>query len=251
MSKIFKIAAVGWALSLLSAGQALAVPLFQSTIDATLSLTGVSVAEGTGDADVEVFGETVLIDSDSFADGDASSNHSAALSPAFPTSMTVAPVSVQLNATGESPGIGSADAFGIADSIITMFNNSTTNTVKLDFVLEYSLTALASVEDAFLQYATATTYFSVQNSQASDPVLEFDWVADTETPDTDFSVSDVLSFSIFITPENEASLFILSDVSGFVLSEIERSTSTVPIPSMAGLFTVAAFMGLRRRRKQA
>ncbi len=248
MSKILKFAAIGSAFGVFAVAPAFATPVFQSTVDATLTLTSITVVEGAGDVEADVDGEAIIIDFDFFSEGDASSNVSATASPSAPTSLTAEAMAVQLSATGEAAGIGSADAFAIADGLITIQNNSTTNTIRLDFVLNYALAALAVVDDAIGQYAVAYTNFSLQNSQSEDPIVEFFLEADTDTPDVDFSLADVVMFSIFIGPESFASLTLLSDVFGFVGSDVEAAASAVPLPSMAGLFALAAFFGLRRRR---
>lgn len=250
MSKILRYGAIGSVFSIIAVMPALATPIFQSTVDATLSLTSITITEGSGDIDAAVDGEAIIIDSDSFSDGDANSNIVATASPSVATPLTDEPIVLELSATGEAPGIGSAEAFAIADSLAAFENFSATNTIRLDFVLDYNLTAIAQVDDPVDQYAVAYTNFYLQNSQEQDPIVELYLAADTDTPDTAFSMSDIVIFSVFIGPESFASLSFLSDVYGFVGSDVEPA-STVPLPSMAGLFGLAAFFGLKRRRAKS
>ncbi|MEZ5892459.1 MAG: hypothetical protein R3C58_04845 [Parvularculaceae bacterium] len=250
MRNIFKTGLVGLAFGAIAASPAFAAPMFLASIDATLTLVDISVDDGDPDADVS--GLASLIFADASHTGDADSSHSETLSPFDPTPLSEGPLSISLNANGTAMGIGNADALALADSIVTILNFSEVNTLRLDFLLEYSLTALAAVDDVMAQFATAATNFSVLSSQDFDPIVEFAFLADTQGPDTAFSVSDMLQFSIFVGPQNEASLSILSDVSGFVISDIELEPITdVPVPGVAGLFALAAFAALRRRSAPA
>jgi MYXO-CTERM domain-containing protein len=248
MSKFLKIAAIGCVLSMLSAGQAFAVPVFQSSVDATLSLTGVTVIEGTGDLDVTVDGDALVTDSDSFFDGAAVGDLTATASPPALTPLADAPIEIFLNGTGEVPGIGDAFAFAGAESLIMFNNNSETNAVRLDFMLDYSLTSLAEVDDPDEQSAMSEVYFRLENSQEQDLIADFFFAAVSGTPETAFSISDVLQFSVFLSPTGGSTLTLLSSIFGTAGSNVEPALSDVPIPSMAGLFALAAFLGLRRRR---
>lgn len=250
MRTILKSAAAGWMLCGGVFGQAAAAPMFQSAIEATLSLNAVTVADGTGDLDFLADGEAVVFASDAFFTGDAASAIVALAGPPIATPLIDEPLTVELSATGDAAGVGSSEAFALADGLSVFENNSATNTIRLDFILDYALSAIAQVDDPAQQYAAAYTNFSVQSSQDADPILEFFLAADTDTPDTALNFANILSFSIFIGPQSVASLSLLSDVYGFVGSDVEPAASTVPLPSMAGLFAAAAFFALRGRRRK-
>lgn len=249
MRKLLKIAAAGLLLCGGVSGQAFATPIVQSTIDATLSLSAVTVTDGIGDIDFLADGEAAVFAADAFFTGDAASAIVALAGPPVATPLAGEPLAIELSATGDAPGVGSAEAYALADGLVVLENNSATNTIRLDFVLDYALTAIAQVDDPAQQYAAAYTNFSVQSSQDADPILEYFLAADTDTPDTAFSFADILAFSIFIGPQSAATLSLLSDVYGFVGSDVEPAASAVPLPSMAGLFGAAAFLTLRGRRR--
>ena len=250
MSIFSKSAAIGLVLSAIVATPSLAAPIYSASIDASLSLSSATISDGSGGLDVEIVGESLLLDSGAFSDGVSNSDYTASLSPSDPTSLFDEPIVVQLSASGAAPGIGAAESFALGDSLVTIFNNSLTNTVQLDFVLRYDLAAIAEIDDPLFQFGTASTFFSLQSSQDFDPIAEFELLADTDTMDTDLTVSDMLNFSLFVGPESEASLFLLSDVSGFILSDLEAATP-VPLPSMAALFGLSALaLGLKKRRKR-
>lgn len=248
MRKLLTIAAAGLLLCGGVCGQAFATPIVQSTIDATLSLSAVTLADGTGEIDFLADGEAVVFASDAFFTGDATSAIAALAGPAAAAPLIDEPLTVALGATGDAPGAGSAEAYALADGLVLFENNSATNTIRLDFILDYAVTAIAQVDDPAQQYAAAYTNFSVQSSQDADPVLEYFLAADTDTPDTSFSFADILLFSIFIGPQSAATLNVLADVYGFVGSDVGPAASTVPLPSMAGLFGAAALLALRRRK---
>lgn len=253
MSKSFKSGVIGLALSISAALPAAALPIafYDATIDATLSLTGVTVSSGTGDVDVDISGESFISDEDANSDGDATGAKNGAVSPTSFTSLDVEPITVQLSATGSATGIGFADSFMAADSFVDIFNFSPDNTVRVDFQLEYDLTAIAAVSDAGLQVAEASTFFSLQNSQDFDPLVEFDLLANTDFAELGGTISDILTFSIFVAPEADASLFLTAIVLGNLDSALEAPTA-VPVPGMAALFALGAFgLCLKGRRKKS
>lgn len=251
MGYFIKTAAFAAGLGAILATPAMAVPIYEASIDAVLSLTSATVSEGDGELDFEIIGESLLIDAGALFEDDATGGYSETLSPLSPAPMTEEPIVIQLSGSGAAPGIGYAESFALADSIVTIFNFSTTNTIRLDFALQINLTALTQVDDALFQFATSSTFFSLQSSQDFDPIVEFDFLADSDTADIEFSVSDLLIFTLFIAPESEASLFLLSDIFGSVVSGL-AAPAEVPLPSMAGMFVLSALgLGLKsRRRKQ-
>lgn len=254
MSKSLKAGILGAAFAIVAAFPAAAVPIamYDATIDVTLSLVGVSVDSGTGPADVDIFGEALIVLDDDFAVGDASSATDGGVSPTFSSSLgTGDSISIDISASGSATGIGFADSSHFADGFVDIFNNSPDNTVKLDFELGYSLSATASVLDTFLQAASANAFFSLQSSQEFDPLLEFDLLADTDFLEPGGTVADVFLFSILIGPEDSAALTMLANASGFLTSDLTGPPPEVPIPAMAPLFALGAFgLFLKGRRKK-
>lgn len=256
MSKSIKAGFLGVAFAVMTALPVGAVPiaLYDASIDVTLSLVDVSVDSGTGPADVDVFGDAIVSFEDAFSSGDASSSTGGTgASPAFPTSMETDPISIDVKASGSATGIGFADSIRAADGFVDIFNFSSTNTVKLDFELDYSLSASASVLDTFLQAAGSTAFFSLSSSQEFDPLLEFDLFADTDLLEPGGTVADVFTFSIFLEPLTGATLSILADASGFLTSDLTGPPpSEIPIPAMAPLFGLGALgLFLKGRRRKA
>lgn len=255
MSKSIKAGVIGAAFAIMTAFPAAAVPIamYDATIDVTLSLVGVSVDSGTGPADVDIFGDAFVSFDDAFSVGDASSSTGGAgASPGIPTSMDTDPISIDISASGAATGIGFSDSIINADGFVDIFNNSPDNTVKLDFELDYSLSATASVLDTFLQAASATAFFDLSSSQEFTPLLAFDLFADTDFLEPGETIADVFAFSIFVAPEDSAFLTILADASGALTSDLVGPPSEVPIPAMAPLFALGAFgLFLRGRRKKS
>lgn len=247
-----KSGVLGAALAIVAALPAAALPIamYDATVDATLSLVGVSVDEGTGPADVEIVGEAFTILDDAFASGDASSSTAGGVAPTSFSPLETVPIDIDISASGSATGIGFAESFYFSEALVDLFNFSPDNTVKLDFELDYSLSATASVTDPVLQAASANAFLSLQSSQGVDPLLEFDLLADTDLMEVGGSVADVFTFSIFVAPEDFAFLTILADASGVLTSDLTAPPSEVPIPSMAALFGLGAFGLLFKRRRK-
>lgn len=253
MSKPLKAGVLGAAVAIVAALPAAALPIamYDATIDATLSLVGVSVEAGTGDADIDVFGEALIILDDAFASGDASSSTGGGVSPTIFSLLETDPITIDIAAGGSATGIGFAESFLFSEGFVDFTNYSPDNTIKLDFELDYSLSATASVTDPLLQAASANAFFSVQSSQGTDPLLEFDLLADTDLLEPGGSVADLFAFSIFLAPEEFAFLTILADASGVLTSDLTAPpVSDVPIPAMAPLFALGAFGLLFKRRRR-
>lgn len=250
MSTFFKAGLISMVFSAAAATPAFADPIFQSAVHASLTLTSVSLASGDGDIDIAVDGDVLVYDEDEYSDGAATSSLSASGSPAATDSLLSIPLLIDLDATGAVSGVGEAEAGAYADSYVSIENFSDTNTIELMFSLEYDLTADASVDDTAAQVAYAYTDFYAQYSGDFDPIVEYYLAADTDTSDTSLSASDIVTFSVFIGPQGYESISILADVFGYASSDVGPAVSNVPLPSMAGLFGLAAFLGLTRRRKQ-
>ncbi len=250
MSTFLKTGAIAIALSIGFVAPAAAGVIYNASIDTTLSLTSVSIVDGAGDLDIEVFGEAFLVAADAFSDGEADSDFIANLAPGILSALTATPITTAMSATGSATGIGFADSFALGDGFVEIFNNSDTNRVQLDFSLEYSVTAFAAVDDQSLQEASAFAFLSLQSSEDSAALLEVDFISESGTPGPAMEISDILNFSLFVGPQGQPSLTLLSDVSGFLTSDLEAPPMEVPLPSMAGLFGLSALvMCLRRRRR--
>ncbi|MEO1251861.1 MAG: hypothetical protein AAFW81_05890 [Pseudomonadota bacterium] len=251
MSKSIKAGVLGVAFAFAAASPALAVPLasYNASIEATLSLTGVSVDSGTGDADVDILGDAFIIVDDAFAVGDASSSTGGAgASPAGFVPLASDPIMIDISANGSATGIGFADSIVSADGLVDIVNNSIDNTVKLDFELSYSVAADASVTDALLQEASAIAFLELTNSQEFDPLLTLDLFADTFFLEPGGALTDIFMFSIFIEPLGGATLSLLADVSGVLTSDLEATI--IPIPAAAPLFGFGALVLLLKSRRR-
>ena len=252
MRKSLRAGILGTIMAVVSALPAAALPIamYDATINATLSLVGVSVEAGTGDADVDISGEAFVILDDDFASGDASSSASGDVSPKVFSPLATEPITIDISAGGAATGIGFAESFLFSEGFVDLINYSPDNTVKLDFELDYSLSAAASVTDPLLQAASGNAFLSLQSSQETDPLLEFDLLADTDLLEAGGSIADIFAFSIFLAPEDFAFLTILADASGALTSDLTAPVTEIPIPSMAALFGLGAFGLLFKRRRQ-
>ena len=253
MSNSIKGGVLGAALTFALALPALAAPVasYDASAEAKLSLKGVSVDSGAGDADVDIFGDAIVILDDAFADGvAAATTGGAGASPAIPSPLASDPIMIDISANGTADGIGFADSIVSADGFIDIFNNSFENTVKLDFELSYTVLADAIVTDALLQEASANVFLELTNSQEFDPLLTLDLLADTFLVEPGGSLSDVFLFSILIEPLESVSISLLADVQGFLTSDLEAPRE-IPIPAAAPLFAFGALVLLLKRRRRS
>ena len=255
MSTFFKTTVLGVALGFAASFHAMAMPIaaYDASISATLSLTGVSVDSGDGPVEVDIFGEALIHAEDAEASGDATSSTGATVAPDFVSPLDLDPMTIDVKTGAAATGIGFAASVVSADGLVELFNASATNTVKLDFMFDYTISASASVTDLFLQAASANAYFILQNSQSFDSLLEIDLLAATDSSEPGGLVSDLFSFSIYIEPLSGESIFMLADVLGFLTSDLTGPPpAEIPIPSMAALFALSSLgLFLKRRRKAA
>ncbi len=223
--------------------------IYSASVDATLSLIS-ATSTGTGPAEVSVDGETVLVDTLEDSSGDATSSASTTLSPATPTSLLTTPIGIELAATGEATGIGLADSFAFGDGFVLIENMSSTDSVELVFELVYDVAASVSVDDTTLEFATAEAGLTLQDDASfAGPLLDILFLADSDTPDTDFSVADTFLFSIIIDPLTFSSISLFAGVLGGLSSDLDN-IAIVPVPPIAPLFGLAALVVLRRNHKR-
>lgn len=231
-----------------------ATAMFSSAATVTVTLTGVeNLTAPGGTLDVEILAGTASTDpfvGDTFpfefTEGTGSASGISTGSPGLtppdfddPTVLGVGDsLSMTATALGTADSIGYAEVLSAVFGLITVDNFSLTDEVAVSFLLEFSLSADASVDDALIEDAIGDATVDVFSFDGDVDVEEF-IEADGLFGPFDPSFADSFGFTLIVGADDFDGIELIVDAGGFAEA----------IPAPGGLaFLLAGLLAIRSRR---
>ena len=256
IARRFSLIAVTVAAPLLLAGNAHATAMFSSSATVTLTITGIeNVTTPGGALDIEILGGVAEAEPfgppfppEIFTEGTGTGSTTVVLSPPLtppffddPTVMGIGDgLSISLTSSGSADGTGYAELYALATGLITIGNFSFTDDVEVSFLLDISIAATASVDDAVLEDAIGDASAFVDTLSGLGPFIDEFIEADAlfGPPGDTFDLS--IGFSLIVGADDFDEVLVFADVGGFA--------EAIPAPG-AALFLLggAIWFGTRRR----
>lgn len=237
MTKV-RAASLATAITISLPFQVQAAAIFNADAQATLTLTSVTGPAGdfTSEASATVF------DSDLDAMGGAISGLSSTSLPVNPTSLSDAPLVLNSSVSGDASTPGSAFAFVFNEGFVTLDNMSDVDTVEFEFRLDYSASVNAMVDEALLEFATASAFITVDDG--ANLVLDFALTADTDAGLADSPVTDTFTFSVSVAPLSFTQLSLMVDADGNLTSDLTPPPPPTSVSSPATILLFGAGLGV-------
>lgn len=230
--------------------------MFSGSSTVSLTITGIdNLTMPGGVMDIEILGGVAEaepfsppIPPETFTAGTGTASATTTLSPMLtppffddPAILGVGDgLSISLASSGSADLTGYAEAFAIATGLLTIENFSLTDTVEVSFLLDISLDATASIDDAIVEDAIGDASVFVDTFSGIDPIADEYIEADGlfGPPGDTFDLS--LAFSLIVGPDDGDEVLIVTDVSGFA--------EAVSVPGTVGLLIAGAVIIAVRRR---
>ena len=228
----------------LGASPARATALYDVLTSGTLTIEAIT---GGDLSELLIEGQSSVFDTDALESGEALAEADGVTLPEELTEFGVGDsIDVLALASGEAgPGAGSADSFFFGDGFLDIFNQSTSATFTIDFLFDYTLSALALVDDPVAEFAFGLSALSLIADSVDDVLVDEIVEANTDFALSGGTVSDVLSFSLMVAPGESDLLTLTADADGSAVSE---GVAAVPAPSALALMALGLVMMLRRAR---
>ncbi len=249
MRLIGKRCAAGLGLLLLlafSGAPAQATAIYAATASAVLTIQSIT---GGDLANLSIEGSAEIADEDSMMSGNATASTDGSASPSGSTVLGVNDsIDLLAMANGSADPVGDAMSFFLTDSEVEIENLSLDETFQIDFLLEFTLSAQADVDNLASETANAFAIVAIE-TELLGILFEQALQANPDQGLPNDSVTDTFQFSITVAPEESEVVNLLADAEGQASAEEGPVIIDVPAPAALPLFLVAlAGFAIARRR---
>jgi hypothetical protein len=233
-------AAAGLLFGFSAAAQATAI--FESFSGATLSITSIENLTSPGSlASLTISGDSDVIAEEALFNGNALAGTGSRVS------VTGASPFLELShiagAAGTADPVGTAEAFVLTDGFLSFANSSPTDTFLILLLLDYQLTAAASVNNAATEDAFSSAFVNLLSESS---IIDFSSRVRADAllgPASDADDAQQL-FQLFVGPAGADTVFLSAFADGFA----EAVPDSVPEASTVSLL-FAAFLALGWSRR--
>lgn len=240
-------AGLGLALVLGSAGApAQATAIYAASASAVLTIQSIDGGDLT---DLVIEGSAEITDENSVFAGNAAANTDGSATPSGSTALGVGgSVNLLAMTDGSADPVGSASSFFFTDSEIEIENLSADDAFEIDFLLAYTLSAQADVDNLISEFASALATVAVEIETVG-LLPEIVLQADTGLGLPGGDVTDTLTFTVLVEPGESDTVNLLADTEGQATAADAPVVVDVPAPAALPLFLVAlAGLAIARRR---
>lgn len=249
MRSIGKRCTAGLGLLLLlafSGAPAQATAIYAATASAVLTIQSIS---GGDLANLSIEGSAEIADEDSMMSGNATASTDGSASPSGSTVLGVNDsINLMAMANGSADPVGNATSFFLTDSEVEIENLSLDETFQIDFLLEYTLSAQADVDNLASETANALAIVAIE-TELLGILFEQMLQANPDQGLPNDSLTDTFQFSIIVAPEESEVVNLLADAEGLADAAEGPIVIDVPAPAALPLFLVAlAGLAVARRR---
>ena len=249
MRSIGKRCAAGLGLTLMfifAGAPAQATAIYAATASAVLTIQSITGGDLT---DLSIEGSAEIVDEDSMFSGNGTAATDGSASPSGSTLLGIADsIDLLAMANGSADPVGDAMSFFLTDSEVEIQNLSVDETFQIDFLLEYTLSAQADVDNPASEDANALATVAVE-TELLGILFEQTLRANPDEGLPNDSVTDTFQFSIIVAPEGSEVVNLLADAEGLAAAVEGPVVIDVPAPAALPLFLVAlAGLAIARRR---
>ena len=240
-------AGLGLALVLTFAGApAQATAIYTASASAVLTVQSINGGELSN---LSITASTEITDENSMSGGNGTASTDGSAIPSGSTVLSPGgTINLMAMANGSADPVGNAMSFFLTDSEIEIENLSDNETFEIDFLLEYTLSAQADVDNLASEDANALSTVAVE-TELLGILFELALQANPDQGLPNDSVTDTFQFSIVVAPEDSEVINLLADAEGQATAEDGPVVVDVPAPAALPLFLVAlAGLAIARRR---
>ncbi len=220
-----------------------ATAIFDASSSATLSITGIENLTSPGSfLGLGVSGQSEVIAEEALFHGNATASTDSGAEVIGATPFLG--LDQLAAAEGTAEAVGTAEAFVLTDGFLAFENTSPTDSFLITLMLDYALSAAATVDDASSEDAFSSAFVDLISESPSIDFFSI-VVADALLGPPSSDESGQLFFELLVGPGGSDTVFLSTFANGFADAFQVPEAST--LSSTALLF--AAFLALERRRR--